>query len=50
MLLEVGAVLSWGCGGVILMMEVVAVILGLWWCDTDVGGCGGDFWIVVVWY
>jgi hypothetical protein len=24
------------------MMEVVAVILGLWWYDTEDGGCGGD--------
>ncbi len=48
MLLEVGAILSWSCGGLILKMEVVAVILGLEWCDTDAEGCGGDLRVVVV--
>ncbi len=32
----------------IMMLEVVAVILGLWWCDTDVEACGGDLGVVVV--
>ncbi len=31
------------------MLEVVAVFLGLWWCDdNDVGGCGGDLVEIVV--
>ncbi len=30
------------------MLEVVAVFLGLWWYDIDVGGCGGDLGVVVV--
>ncbi len=30
------------------MMEVAAVFLGLWWCDTDDRGCGGDLGVVVV--
>ncbi len=32
----------------ILMIEVVAVIFGLWWSDTEDGGCGGDLGVVVV--
>ncbi len=31
-----------------LMMEVVAVIFGLWRYDTDDGGCGGVLGVVVV--
>ncbi len=30
------------------MMEVVAVFLGLWWYETDVGGCGGDLVEIMV--
>ncbi len=34
-----------------MMLEVVAVILGLRWCDdNDVGGCGGDLGVVEVCY
>jgi hypothetical protein len=32
----------------ILMLKVVAVILGLWWYDTDAGGCGGDLVVILV--
>ncbi len=32
----------------ILMIQVVAVIFGLWWYDTDAGGCGGDLVVIVV--
>jgi hypothetical protein len=30
------------------MLEVVAVFLGLWWSDTEDGGCAGDLGVVVV--